>query len=269
VPGCTKQTDHFTGREWVFQALNDWLAKPDGSRCFLLTGKPGSGKTAFAARLAQFSQGIVSPPDDFNCLNPNFLSAIHFCSARDRHWINPTTFAESLALQLSSRYQVFAEALAEKRGDQRISIEVIQHAASITGGQMTGILINKLDMSGILPEDAFNCGVREPMEVLLDKEPDKQVVVMVDALDEALLYTGKVDIVSLLAQADNMSRNVRFILTSRKVERVEHAFRKATGIFLSSKRYDVQNQEDIGHYVEGRLHHEESLVWLTAKFKAG
>jgi hypothetical protein len=36
----TERTINFTGREWVFQPVNDWLADPGGSRFFLLTGEP-------------------------------------------------------------------------------------------------------------------------------------------------------------------------------------------------------------------------------------
>ncbi|MBE9228728.1 hypothetical protein IQ264_25285 [Phormidium sp. LEGE 05292] len=49
-------SDHipnFTGREWVFQKVYDWLFNT--SRYFLLTGKPGSGKTAIAEAHTQFS----------------------------------------------------------------------------------------------------------------------------------------------------------------------------------------------------------------------
>src|SRR5947209_6859824 len=99
-----ESTHNFTGREWVFQAINDWLASPNGSRYFFLTGEPGSGKTAIACRLAQISQGAVTPSAGLTCLTPHFLSALHFCSARDSRWVNPYVFAESLALQLAGRY---------------------------------------------------------------------------------------------------------------------------------------------------------------------
>jgi hypothetical protein len=33
-----ERTQHFTGREWVFQAIDDWLADLSSTRIFLLTG---------------------------------------------------------------------------------------------------------------------------------------------------------------------------------------------------------------------------------------
>src|SRR5437867_416210 len=86
-----EHTRDFTGREWVFQEVNDWLAKHGAARSFLLTGEPGSGKTGIVSRLVQFAQKQV-PPGNLPSLSPNFLSATHFCSARDSRWISPHTF---------------------------------------------------------------------------------------------------------------------------------------------------------------------------------
>jgi hypothetical protein len=60
-------TRDFTGREWVFQAIDTWLADPKGPTFFIITGEPGIGKTAIAARLTQVRD----------------LAAYHFCRARE------------------------------------------------------------------------------------------------------------------------------------------------------------------------------------------
>ena len=39
-----KRTKSFTGREWVFREIDQWLTDPDAPSFFLITGKPGSGK---------------------------------------------------------------------------------------------------------------------------------------------------------------------------------------------------------------------------------
>ena len=245
----TERTANFTGREWVFRAINNWLANPDGSRFFLLRGEPGSGKTAISASLCQFAEGTVAPPDGLAHLHPDFLSAFHFCSARDSRWINPRVFAESLALQLAKRYPVYAKALAEKSGDRAIRIEVQQQ---IEQGQGVGVLIKKLDVSGTTQEDAFNRVVREPLEALLREKLEEQVVILVDALDEALYSSQVPNIVSLLSQTDNLSFHVRFILTTRVETRVENEFRNVNELSLSLPS-DQRNQDDISRYVKGRL----------------
>jgi AAA ATPase domain len=223
----TDRVRDFTGREWAFKAIDDWLTNAEGPRIFFLTGAPGSGKTTLAARLAQIAQGEVHLPDGLSRLTPGFLSAIHFCSASERRWINPHVFTESLALQLAARYPAYAKALAEKSGDQQIHIDVEQCVHDVAGGQVIGVYISKLDVSDASPEDSFIRVVREPLEALVRQEPSQPIVILVDALDEALLYRGEVCIVDLIAQADYLPSGVCFIVTSRPVTEVLRPLRRS------------------------------------------
>jgi WD40 repeat protein len=256
----TARTESFTGRKWVFRAVNDWLADPGGSRFFLLTGEPGSGKTAIASRLAEFSCGVVAPPAGLTHLTPHFLSALHLCSARDSRWINPYVFTDSLAMQLAERYPEYAKALAEKSGDRHIRIEVQQR---IEQGQAIGVVIHQLDVSGVPPEDAFNLAVREPLEEFFQGGFNQPVVILVDALDESLAYSGDVHIVSLLSRLDNLPAGVRFLLTSRQDEHVEKAFLDTEELVISSARFDYDNQEDICQYVQDRLCADQRLARIA------
>jgi tetratricopeptide (TPR) repeat protein len=254
-----ERTRAFTGREWVFRAIDDWLADPQGPRFFLLTGEPGSGKTAIAARLGQFSEGEAALSGALPQLTPGFLSAVHFCSARDRRWIHPQVFAESLAMQLAARYPVYARALAERSGDRQIRIEVEQQVGEIREGQVIGVVIKRLEVSGMSPEDAFIRIVREPLETLLRGGVDRPLVILVDALDESLVYSGEVGIVSLLAQAEQLPPGVRFILTSRQDQRVENVLLDAGRLLLSAAAYEEQNLGDIGEYTRKRLSESPDL----------
>jgi hypothetical protein len=56
-----KRAQDFSARDWIFKALNDWLITNAGSRFFIITGAPGTGKTAIAARLAQLTNGQIQP----------------------------------------------------------------------------------------------------------------------------------------------------------------------------------------------------------------
>jgi hypothetical protein len=74
-----ERTRDFTGREWVFAELDRWLVTADVPQYFIITGAPGIGKTAVAARLTQVrelaayhlhgSAGRDPRPADFRMLD--------------------------------------------------------------------------------------------------------------------------------------------------------------------------------------------------------
>jgi hypothetical protein len=255
------KTREFTGREWVFTAINGWLADLHGPHAFLLTGKPGSGKTAVVARLAQFADGTSLPPTECDHLTRGFLSAAHFCSARDRRWISPHVFAQSLALQLADRYPVYAKALAEMSGDRQIRIDVGLRAREVSG-QMIGVVITHLDVSGVSPEDAFIRVVREPLKKLADSGFEDRIVILVDALDEALGYSGEVGIIELLAQAQFLPAGVRFILTSRPESKVLRTLQRlgATECSLTTGVGRARSLDDVREYLGRVLSSRPALV---------
>jgi hypothetical protein len=260
----SERTRNFAGREWVFQEIDDWLANPAGHRFFLLTGEPGSGKTAIASRLAQFSHGQFSPPQDLDQLAPGCLSAMHFCSARDRRWTNPHVFTESLALQLSARYPAYAKALADKSADRRLNINVEQRVQEVaSGGEVSGVVmvIKNLNVGAVSPEDAFILVVREPLEAIFHDGHNEQVVILVDALDEARSYSGDLNIVSLLAQAENLPAGVRFIITSRPEQEMLRPLRRAgQERRLTSKESLDRNLGDVSLYVRDALNERRQLT---------
>jgi hypothetical protein len=89
----------FVGRQWVFEAIDMWMADPNASRIFWITGKPGVGKTAIAAWL---------------CYHRREVAAFHLCRYGDKRKSDPRRCVLSIAYQLSSQlpdYQARLNAL--------------------------------------------------------------------------------------------------------------------------------------------------------------
>src|SRR4029078_3215177 len=104
-----ERTRHFTGRQWVSDAIGAWLADNAGARVFLLTGGPGTGKTAIAARIAQSDAGPLASP--VPPLPPQSRTYAHFCQAGVEHTLSPITFVQALSEALATRYAAFRASL--------------------------------------------------------------------------------------------------------------------------------------------------------------
>ncbi|MCX7020578.1 MAG: TIR domain-containing protein, partial [Candidatus Sumerlaeota bacterium] len=87
----------FTGRGWVFNRIDDWLADPGASPVFWITGKPGVGKTAIACRLAATRREVA---------------AFHLCRHFDSIKTDPRRAVLSIAYQLSTQLPDYQDRLA-------------------------------------------------------------------------------------------------------------------------------------------------------------
>ncbi len=217
------RTKDFTGREWVFKKVDDWLAGT--GRVFLLVGGPGTGKSAIMARLAQFSLEQGSP-DGCPRLASGFLSYSHFCQAQIDSTLNPLRFVEALALALAARYTPFASALIKlKEGDKQVTINATQTVTTAAdGSQVQNVVIENLNVGNISARSALDRFVRRPLEALCQNGFQEPIVILVDSLDEACTWREEENILTLLAETlDNphdLPLQVRFVLACRPDERV-------------------------------------------------
>lgn len=230
-------TSQFTGREWVFTKVNEWLADSPESRAFLLVGGPGTGKTAIMARLAQFSLGQAST-DSCPRLAPGFLAYHHFCRAQQDATLNPVRFVEALSLALARHYQPFAKALVElKQGDKQITINATQTVTTASNGsQVQNVVIQNLNVGNVSARVAFDLTVRRPLQALCTVEFKETVVALVDSLDEAHTWREEENIVTLLSETlddpHDLPPQVRFILACRPDQRVLRALGLAPSLDL-------------------------------------
>jgi WD40 repeat protein len=89
----------FTGRRWLFERLDAWLADGRASRVFWITGPPGFGKTALAS---------------WFCAHRREVGAFHLCRHGHDQKADPRQCVLSIAFQLSSQlpdYQLRLNAL--------------------------------------------------------------------------------------------------------------------------------------------------------------
>ena len=221
-PGLTdaliaERTQRFVGREWVFAKVDAWLADRGGPRVFLLSGGPGTGKTAIAARLVQLSRGDV-PAAGGPRRQQAFLAHHHFCQAGRESTLSPLSFVQALSNQLANRFPAFRKAL-EEGGSQHINVSAALNVAGSVqaGANVVGVSIHQVNVE-IRGGDArpmFDQAVRRPLIALCDDRFAESVVILVDSLDEALSFSADSSIVHLLRLVEDFPAQVRFLLTCR------------------------------------------------------
>lgn len=216
--------EHFTGRRWLLRPLLSWLEQPDG-RLFILTGKPGTGKSMIAAWLAGAGP-VPANLEERSQLERirSQVKATHFCIAASG--LNaPQAFAENMSEQLTRTVDGFGDALRTTLSD-RVQIVVDQQADTVQpGGSVTGVYIGRLDLGALSDEVSFDRTLREPLKKLYEGGYEEPMLLVVDALDEALTYTGPINIVRLLAKLADLPEQIRILVTTRDDPRVLRNFR--------------------------------------------
>lgn len=229
-------SEDFKGREWLFDEIDGWL-KDDKKRFFILTGEPGVGKSAIAARLTQ--------------VRPDNILAYHFCIAGNIGTIVPNTVLRSLAAQLGDTLPKYGEALANTIKPSQISINIHQVIGKVeAGAKVVGAVISHLTASN--SDEELDILLRAPLSAL--KAPDRPqspVFILIDSLDEAKTYQGESNLITLLAKANDLPGWVRFVCTTRPEQAVLSYFQRFEPYMLAAE--SQMNQDDIKQYVNYRV----------------
>jgi hypothetical protein len=262
-----ESTIGFVGREWVTQAIDDFLEDED-PRFFLLLGEPGCGKTALMATLVQQR----NYPHHF--IGRGSQGGL----ATSLDWRDPIRFAESIGYQLLRDYggwvmdwdqwgiqvnqrvrelhgQLIGTHIenfnATLRPSDKPVLTVMQEVEKFgEAAELIGVYVETLvmDFEQIVQELLIN-----PLRSIATRWPNHQVVIVVDGLDEAENYSDPRRNIFKLLQDSDLPQNVRFLLASRPGEHLTSNFLNCSKIFWLSEdehgRRDSHTHEDAISYL--------------------
>ena len=237
-------TEGFTGREWVFEEIDQWLQQRN-ERFFILTGEPGVGKSAIAAQLTQTRKDIA---------------AYHFCIARQISTVEPNNVLLSLAAQLIKYFPDYGEALVNTVKPLFLQVNVEINIENIRDSVVQGVVIENLHIH--YPKQALDIVLRQALAAL-PNPPKKPVLILIDSLDEAVTYSNENNLVTLLSSVDDLPSWVRFILTSRPdKQRVLSYFQTLKPYYYHLNELSEKNKKDIHQYVDRRVVSEPIQVQI-------
>lgn len=188
-------SNRFVGRQWLFAEVEAFLA--GSNRSLLVEGEPGSGKSAFSAQL----------------ICRQIPHAYHFCIASGQSGtLDPVAFARSIAIQLTNVLPQYGRHLVEQAAMQKYDVK--QNIQSVTNSNIYGVYIEAFLVSTRSAQEAFQILLREPLKSYASAGGG-QVVLLVDAVDEAARLDRSENIAKLIDDASDLPVSVRWILTSR------------------------------------------------------
>jgi hypothetical protein len=219
----------FVRREWLAAQVDEELAKA-GKPFVLLTAEPGAGKSAFMAQLAHdhpdwlryfIRRDQAEPLADVSARSL-LLRIGYQLLAR-----SPELFSkEQLTLSIKQRIGEVA-AQGEAVGVEvdklitspfvsKLKFEIEQQAQAI-GGKVVGFRAKEMYIEErLLPtDDLLHLALIDPARALQRVDPERQLVILIDALDEIHYRPTADNILAWLTNCPDLPDNIRFVLTSR------------------------------------------------------
>ncbi|MBP2326616.1 tetratricopeptide (TPR) repeat protein [Kibdelosporangium banguiense] len=230
----------FVEREWLVSRVEQHFADPD-CRFVLLSGGPGTGKSAFLAWLSRrhalspryFLRRLSSHPLASGDASSLLLSIGHQLAV-----LRPDMMRADLDVQVEQTVgQVAAggHVVGVRVGVlhispfQRTAVQVEQQADHVEG-TVVGFEIERMIVDPRLNDlgTLQNLALLEPAIRLAAQDPTGLVVVLIDAVDELRYqFAGRGDILQWLAECPELPANLRIVVSCRPDRQLLHRFRLA------------------------------------------
>lgn len=214
-------TEGFTGRLWLFEALNAWRLREQESRLFWISGAPGTGKSAFAAWLAHFARA-------------NIVGAV-FCRHDMIDRRDPARVVRTLAFQVATRLPDYRRLLL----------------AGLRRDDPDGDKLDRREASSL-----FDGLLVQPLRLCIDggRMADR-VIALLDGLDETM-RDGQSELAELLAeQTPKLPPWFGLVVTSRPEPAIQRQFEVLRPHHINAESW--QNQVDLRLFVRSWLVEKE------------
>ena len=218
-----RHLDGFTGREWVFDAFENWLDNQPSSRVFWIKAGPGFGKTALAVQMANRHRAAIV--------------GTWFCDHQSVELKDPLRALQTIAYQLALRWDDYRVRLLPRLGLYADSApERIEEA--------------RKELAKKSLQDLFSFLISEPMAGLIWRE--HKLVILVDALDEAAEANGTNPLASLISgRFLELPEWIGFVVTSRPDASVVTYLQGFKPFAIEAG--DSRNTADLQSYAKGQI----------------
>jgi WD40 repeat protein/energy-coupling factor transporter ATP-binding protein EcfA2 len=247
----------FVPRPWL---LNQVQAALDGAqaRFVLLTGEPGSGKSALMAHLARLHAEwprYFLRRDSMAPLQGGDPRTFLFAVGHQLAHLHPSLFdprrLEVVVRQRAERIASGGQMIGIKVKDLQASpfyataLEVTQSGGALEG-EMVGISAARVTLEPRLLElsNLQYLALLDPAEALFEQDPHARIVILLDALDEVRYGLRGENVLSWLASCPPLPANVQIVLTSRPDPDLLGSFRRAKASELQELTIDPEAEED-------------------------
>jgi hypothetical protein len=227
----------FLRRDWLAAEVNERLQKPD-CRFVLLTAEPGAGKSTFLAQLAYdhpqrpvyfIRRDQRTPLTDGG--SQSFLLRLGYQLAA----AHPELFTpEQVQISVQQRVGQLDESgeVVGAEVDRIVASPFYQQIVQIkqqvrrSRGNVAGLRVGEwvVDPRLLPANDLQNMALIDPAWALLKEQPDEQIIVLVDALDELRSQAIDHSLLNWLTHCPELPANIRFVLTSRPPDEALAAF---------------------------------------------